>query len=388
MGYLDDALFLYHRTLRGYECVNGKSHLSTLTCTHNIAALKYRLGDLQAASQMYRTSVTGFENQLGKMHAMTLSSKNNLAMVLRRQGLAQEAQELYMQALDGRAELLGPDHPDTMTTMNNLGALMIDQNRFNDALELFTKALDGQLRLLGPNHPSSLSTLTNIACLHCKLHNFDQAQELFERILMGRETSLSLHHLETLSTCHNLASVLYSKGDYCRAEKLYERAMIGRERALRAKGDNKPLGTLPLEYLSTVNNLAATLFSQNRLSEARSKYIQALKGRKNLLDQNHPDYLNTLYNLALVLQKQGDAESNKLFIKAFRGYLKKFGPSHNLTVTCKKAMMTREESQEYLGNIIKDLEREQEEELERIVKIEQGECNENDVVYNRLRQWY
>ena len=69
------------------------------------------------------------------------------------------------------------------------------------------------------------------------------------------------------------------------------------------------------------------------------KYLQALKGREQLLPAMHPDVVSTIYNLALVLKKQGNlSEAEVYFKKALSLYESVLGPTHNLTKMCRDAM--------------------------------------------------
>ena len=150
------------------------------------------------------------------------------------------------------------------------------------------------------------------------------------------------------------------------------RALVGRLRILKKRDTFRPLGSLPLDYLSTVNNLAAiyyqqviyansstedfcsepkyiifvvlslirvTFVAQGKFDEAKAKYLQALKGRERLLPATHPDIVSTIYNLALVLKKQGSSsEAGVYFEKAYNLYESILGPTHHLTRMCRDAM--------------------------------------------------
>ena len=61
-------------------------------------------------------------------------------------------------------------------------------------------------------------------------------------------------------------------------------------------------------------------------------FRRALEGREKALGLNNPDTLNTVYNLGIVLSKQGHLEEAKvLFLRAFEGYETALGSNHPQT---------------------------------------------------------
>ncbi len=66
------------------------------------------------------------------------------------------------------------------------------------------------------------------------------------------------------------------------------------------------LGPEHPDTLSTLQNLAVTLYAQGDLSGARERYERALAAYERILGLEHPDTLSTLQNLAVTLYAQGD----------------------------------------------------------------------------------
>ena len=57
----------------------------------------------------------------------------------------------------------------------------------------------------------------------------------------------------------------------------------------------------------TANNLACVLWDQGKLEEAKAMYERALAGQERALGADHPDTLQTVNNLADLLNDTGDA---------------------------------------------------------------------------------
>ena len=66
------------------------------------------------------------------------------------------------------------------------------------------------------------------------------------------------------------------------------------------------LGERHPDYADSLNNLADLLESQGDYAAARPLYEQALAIRKEVLGERHPDYATSLNNLADLLESQGD----------------------------------------------------------------------------------
>jgi hypothetical protein len=57
-----------------------------------------------------------------------------------------------------------------------------------------------------------------------------------------------------------------------------------------------------------MNNLALVSAAQGRYGEAETLYLANLETKKRVLGDNHPDTLNTMYNLACLEARRGNRE--------------------------------------------------------------------------------
>ncbi len=71
------------------------------------------------------------------------------------------------------------------------------------------------------------------------------------------------------------------------------------------------LGERHPDYADSLNNLAFLLQTQGDYAAAKPLYEQALAIRKAVLGEHHPDYATSLNNLAFLLQAQGDYAAAK-----------------------------------------------------------------------------
>jgi hypothetical protein len=93
-------------------------------------------------------------------------------------------------------------------------------------------------------------------------------------------------------------------GLYDKAEPLYIQALLIRKKAL---GENHP------DYAQSLNNLALLYKSTGAYDKAEPLYQQALLIRKKALGENHPDYATSLNNLAGLYDSMGTYDKAEPF---------------------------------------------------------------------------
>ncbi|KAK5290627.1 hypothetical protein LTR99_011028 [Exophiala xenobiotica] len=94
----------------------------------------------------------------------------------------------------------------------------------------------------------------------------------------------------------NIAESYALLGRYREAEEMHRQALDLRE---------KVLGEEHLDTLDSMNNLAIVLQQQGKYKEAEEIHRQALDLREKVLGEEHLDTLDSMNNLAIVLQEQG-----------------------------------------------------------------------------------
>lgn len=104
-------------------------------------------------------------------------------------------------------------------------------------------------------------------------------------------------HPDTLTSMNNLALTLWKQGDLAGARTLQEQVLAVHRRVL---GEEHP------DSLTSMNNLALTLWNQDDLAGARELQEQVLAVRRRMLGEEHPDSLISMNNLASTLWNQGD----------------------------------------------------------------------------------
>ena len=98
---------------------------------------------------------------------------------------------------------------------------------------------------------------------------------------------------------YGTANVFQNQGKYDEALERYRRALAGEE---------KSLGEVHPNTLSTVSGMAAAFQSQGKYNEALEWYRRALTGKTKSLGNGHPDTLSTVFGMATVFHLSGTGE--------------------------------------------------------------------------------
>jgi Tfp pilus assembly protein PilF len=83
------------------------------------------------------------------------------------------------------------------------------------------------------------------------------------------------------------------------------------------------------DTLNSLNNLGLVLRNQDKLEVAEGMHQRALEGRENVLGEDHPDTLNSLSNLGFVHHDQGKhGAAEGMLRRALEGHEKVQGKDH------------------------------------------------------------
>ncbi len=118
----------------------------------------------------------------------------------------------------------------------------------------------------------------------------------------------------------NIALIYDSLENYTKAERLYIKALKIRKEVL---GENHP------DYASSLDDLADLYKLLEQYSQAKSLYLEALQIRKTVFGESHPDYATSLNNLAGLYKSMGNFDqAEQLYLEAIKIRKKTLGENH------------------------------------------------------------
>jgi tetratricopeptide (TPR) repeat protein len=126
---------------------------------------------------------------------------------------------------------------------------------------------------------------------------YGQAVDIFRRNLERSKELLGADHPDTLTSMNNLAGTLFAMGDHQGVWDFEEQVFA---RRIELLGADHP------DTLTSMGNLAGTLYAMGDLRGARDYQKQVLERSTELLGADHPGTLTSMNNLAQTLKAMGD----------------------------------------------------------------------------------
>ena len=229
-----------------------------------------------------------------------------------------------------RAQVLGTSHPDYAVSLNNLGFSSEQTGNPTKAAELYREAARIAALANGANNANARTNLENLvnvldglATDHLKHERFAEARKCREESLTVVQGLWGSDHWKTIDARLALADVdIWAKltpqqrgqldrtvanleqarkdstaGKHPKAIALVQSVLVIRRMIL---GEQHRLTAQAYGYLDL------TYFDASELANARPACEHAVKLREQILGKSHPDYANSILNLAFILDRTGE----------------------------------------------------------------------------------
>ncbi|SPN97063.1 uncharacterized protein DNG_00579 [Cephalotrichum gorgonifer] len=132
----------------------GLEHPLTLKAEAELACIRARLGETDAAEAVLAKVADKFEQDLGPDHYDTLVAKTNLAWVYFRQSRLGEAEVIQREILEVGRSVLGSRHLYTLYIMLRLALTLGESTRYKEAVTLLDECIEGRKAALWDVHPA------------------------------------------------------------------------------------------------------------------------------------------------------------------------------------------------------------------------------------------
>ncbi|SIS98203.1 tetratricopeptide repeat protein [Insolitispirillum peregrinum] len=144
-------------------------------------------------------------------------------------------------------------------------------------------------------------------------------------VINAFESTFGINHENTLSSISNLAITLYSLGQLTAAEKIFQQVLNARRCIL---------GSDHLDTLKSIGKLAGVYLELGQLTQAREMQQYLVDAHLHILGSDHPDTLNSMSGLAVVLLALGELTSAKKIQQAVLDTCPRvLGPDHPDTLS-------------------------------------------------------
>ena len=303
-------------------------------------------------------------NTEGKVTRGTSFLIEHVAHLLHVQGRDEEAATLYEEALATAREQCGDNSETTLRRCHTLGDLKARAGgKLGDGEPLLREALNGRMQLFGAYHTTTLVTRYALAEMLLRNGSLQESEQMHRLILQIRQ-SQDRTSKAAVQSAEALAKVLKALGRYDDALEVlnyypqvkaaselttvvamvrYERGQISEALAL-LQGEHKDrkiyLGEEDPRTLQSLNNVAFLL--QRGMDDSTAAEVllrKVLASRRKVLGNDHPDTHNSLFSLADCLKTLDRLdEALPLYREELIGSKKLLGESHPDTKVSLKTM--------------------------------------------------
>ncbi|MEL7449520.1 MAG: serine/threonine-protein kinase [Pseudomonadota bacterium] len=297
---------------------------------HNLANAIVEQGRYADAEKLFAQVLATRRELLPAISEPIAVSLNSLASARRRLGDAEGASKLYQESLDIRLALDQEVHPETALTLSNLGVTMINLRRYDEAEKLLRRALEVQRIVFGNQHPQIGTVLSNLGAALTAETRYAEAETAMRQSVAFHRDLYGSQHVNTANALNNLGALLHRTGNYAESEALFRESL--------AIFDQPEFASLPTPGITRAN-LASSLVSQRRGSEAREIAEAGLQQLRNTLPDGHPWIAVAESTLGAALAQVGESERARALLEASLPSLEKtFGADSFRTVEARQRL--------------------------------------------------
>ena len=278
----------------------------------------YQSADYTGALEYSKQLLEVCDKVYGAHHPVTASSYNNVGLMNKQLGNYKEAIDAYNSALRAYADIVGKYHENYAGALHNLAICLrhqsmydehiksIERVQFNDlAIEYLKEALEIRDAELGADHPYTISTRSNLGAVIASqvLHTMHVKKTNISKYSMSLWNTAEEHLRSSLDI-----SIRKPKG-----EKIKQTKNVQVQTKVSAIAAHNLALFLKYRADFEKQNDTSTYNVTKSYQEAKINYYKALKVRKELYGDSHPDTLSTYSSLAELLVAIGDDDgANKI----------------------------------------------------------------------------
>jgi tetratricopeptide (TPR) repeat protein len=300
--------------------------LDVVFATWVLGITQHALGDLPGAQAVLQQAVALAEPPpVGPDHPRLAKALKDLGRVLQERGRYDEADATLQRALTMQEQLLGPEHEDVSETLTQMGQSCLAQGNYRRAKGLLKRAVAiAELHVVPDQYPDQLcSALHSLCQVYNYLEDHELAQDMAERQLALYEQFQGPHHPNTAAALENVAASLRGQGKLSEAQPMYERAFAIRE---RVHGPHHPnVATCSID-------LGVLYLAQQDHRRAKSTFERALAIQEQVFGPQHLDVATTLAFLGDCSRAAGDlAQAKSLYERSLAIFQTQLGRTHPST---------------------------------------------------------
>ncbi len=258
-GQTQEAIALFEARRAAWPTHHASPDRNYVTLLENLAHLKLKVGDTQAAEQLMRESVQLTKRIFEPPHELIATTLHNFGVMLAGLGRYDEAEPMLREAAGMYEALFGAHHSQTITAIGMQGAVENKRGRFANALPYLLRATTACVEAKLDSEPACAYNWQYLSVSYLKLGRLEEADAANERNMQLRLKLYGEKNPEYAKTLITKGEILVARGQPAAAIPVLDTALA----IFTDKGQ--------AESLSGANTLSArakALAALNRDAEA------------------------------------------------------------------------------------------------------------------------
>lgn len=299
------------------EDIYGKKHIQHAEALNQVGDIFSAKSDTSTAIYFYKQAkeiYESIENGLQSIsYAHNLVSQGELYY---RMGFYTAAEALYRQALyiyEKNDYLKRAEHADLL---NKFSQIYLRLNNLSDAYRLIEQAMQIHLQVFSPQHPAYAKDLLVLGSIYLKVKDSQRAEihlnkalNIYQKSGLYKQTDYFLT-MSQLAECHKIAK------QFDKAEALFLSAI---------DSFSQYIGEKNIESASIEAKLANLYYQAGKYIQAEEMHEACLETRYELLDESHPDLIESINDVSLLYWADKKIpKAEKFFQQSIENYAKQF----------------------------------------------------------------
>lgn len=244
----------------------------------------------------------------------------NISIVVHYEGKYLLSEAFINETIKYFKEEIGEKSIALASLYNNHAVISQSQGRYTDAENYFKLAEDILLRNERQGSLAHAILTSNKALLYNEIGQFDEAKSAIQNAMDMADGEIRDKGRDNVSFQINQGLIYYSSGEYERAEAIFNDILeLKRKRMAKNQTD----------YANVENYLAGTLMEAGKPDQVAELLNDALRIFENKYNKDHPAYIKTRHNLGRYYIYNGELETALSHVEYVSSkYLRFFGENH------------------------------------------------------------
>jgi tetratricopeptide (TPR) repeat protein len=244
--------------------------------------------------------------------------------------IANCVQTLYQRWHVRQKMRLPQSDPRLLESSNVLAQICVAKGSYSESTNIYLSNMALAKQYLGGDNPITLRCISGLATVRSLQGRWAEAIELAREALQGQIKSLGSMHQETLGGFELLGEAVVKSISHVKDRPIEEMQKEGEELLQTSlRGRRNLLGEEHPDTLKSLHNLARALIAQKRYVEAEEALAKHRHIIERVLGTDHRNYLHSMEDLAIIYLETGrpkEAEATHELLLAQRTRL--LGPEH------------------------------------------------------------